>query len=353
MIQFIKKTLGLGSKETTGVDLPSTPKGLPSELGSAGLNMQDGVEHKPEDHPIQIRNSKQAARYYRNMCLDPTINGTLQMYTGICQMAKWHAETAIDDGKPDWNEEEALEAHRFLESCIKDMQGSMQDLISQFIDMLVHGFQVSVPQFKFRHGVDQEDPKRRSKYSDGKIGWHYFKAIDPYSVDKWDTPKGEGYSNLKGIYQQTISGAKSYIPRDRALIFRTTAKNDSPTGESILVGAVQPWLERQRSSNLELVGMERNLAGIPILDVPAAYLSEDATPDQKKVVAYLKKAGAAFKKNGQTFMLRPSDRDDNGNRLIDIELLSPNGSGGGDGARSVVEAKERLMAEALTYSAAA
>ena len=243
----------------TGGKYPKTPKGLPADKASAGLNMQSGFEVKNEDHPNQVRNTQAAVRYFRRMTQDPTINGSLQMYNAICKMAKWHSEAAAETGDGEWDEEEAHRHLELLDSFVCDMQGSLQDLMSQQLDMLVNGFHVSVPQFKFRQGPDQKDPKRRSKYNDGLIGWQFFKAIDPYSVDKWDTPKGEGYSNLKGIYQQTISGFKDYIPRERALIYRTTAKNDSPSGESILLGAIEPWLEKVRAANIELVGLERNL----------------------------------------------------------------------------------------------
>jgi hypothetical protein len=351
MIQFIQKLFNRTNERSTSSKVdepyPQTPAGLPEDSASAGLNMHSGFEIKFEDTPSEGKNNQSGARNYRKMTQDPTINGTLQMYDSILRMAKWHEEMAPEDGQPNWSEEKAIEAQQFLKSCKEDMQGSMKDLVSQFSDMLTHGFQVSVPQFKFRHGPEQDDPKRKSKYSDSKIGWQYFKAIDPYSVYRWETPRGEGYSNLTGIHQQTLSGEKTYIPRDRALIFRTTAKNDSPSGFSILNGAVEPWKEKVRSADIELIGLERNLEGIPILDVPASYLTKTATDDQKAVVQYLKKAGSSLKMNNQTYMLRPSDRDDNGNRLIDIELLSTSGTTRPEAARAIVESKERLIAESL------
>jgi transcriptional regulator with XRE-family HTH domain len=351
MIKEITKFLGgLRRKRDTsptGEKLPPTPKGIPEEKGSAGLNMFGGLERKNEDHPVEVSGLSGATKFFRQMTKDPTIGGSLQMYTSICQMAQWHAESATDDKKPGWSDEEADKSKIFLEECIKDMQGSMNDIVSQVLDMLVHGFHITVPQFKFRQGPDQEDPRRRSRYNDNKIGWNYWKSIDPYSVYRWDTPRGEGYSLLKGIQQQTISGFSGYIERDRMLLFRTTAKNDSPSGESVLVSAVEPWEEKKRSANIELTGLERNLEGIPVFDVPAAYLSEHATEEQKAIVQYIKKAGTSLKYNNQTYMLRPSDRDDNGHRLIDLELLSTSGTTRPEAARAIVEAKERLIAEAV------
>lgn len=327
--------------------LPSTPSGLPADVASAGLNLYNGYEHKNQDHPLEVRSSAQSTQFFRKMSTDPTINGTLQMYTSICQMAKWHVEARPNDKKEGFSEDKAQEARQFLEECVEDMQGSMNDVVSQVLDMLTHGFHISVPQFKFRQGPDKDDPKRKSIHSDNKIGWHYWKAIDPYSVDQWDTPQGEGYSLLKGVQQQTISGESSYIKRDRMLLFRTSAKNDSPSGESILLGAIEPWEQKQRSSNIELVGLERNLEGIPVIDVPSSYLSKHATEDQKALVQYLKKVGSSIKFNNQTYMMRPSDRDENGEYLIDFQLLSTSGTTRPESARAIVEAKERLIAEAL------
>lgn len=333
-----------------------TPKGLEKDDISSGLNMYGGDEHKNEDHPVKYRTLEQRTRLYRVMTQDPTINGSLQMYQQLCRLADWSSQAASPEEfegegeerkAKDWDVKEAERYRLFLDQNVNDMEGCLEDIVSAALDMLPHGFNIQIPVYKFRRGPEKKNPKENSKYDDGAIGWQGFKAIDPYSVDDWDTPQGCGYLECKGFSQETISGYSTYVEKDRYVHFRTTSKNNSPTGESILVGSIEPWEQKCRHSKIEDVGMERNLEGIPVLKCPPEWLSKDATQDQKNVVAYLRNIGSSMKYNNQSYLLMPSSRDDMGNLHVEIELLSASGTARPEAARQVVEAKERLIAEAM------
>ena len=131
------------------------------------------------------------------------------------------------------------------------MACSTDDIISGAADFLVHGHAIQVPVYKFRDGLKQKSPKRKSKYDDGLVGWQTFKSIDANSVESWDIPQGEGYSSCKGFQQETISGYRTYVSRDRYIHYRTTAKNDSPTGQSVLLGALTEYEDKCRYKNIE------------------------------------------------------------------------------------------------------
>jgi hypothetical protein len=336
------------TKAETDVPRRDNPQGLPNEWGSAGLNMYAGNELKFEDHPVKFRNIQARARLLREMSLDPTIAGTLQAYTNVCRVCSWDVQEAKSkDTDGDFDDEKAQEAARFLRSCVEDMSMSMSDLVSQAMDMLTHGFNITIPVYKFRMGPHSENPKLRSRFTDKKIGWQTFKAIDPFSVYKWSCPRGEGYSNLEGIHQQTISGFKEFIPRSKFLLFRTTAKNDSPSGESILLGAIRPYEKMQVAENIEMVGLERNVEGIPHITLPSSYMSKNATPEQKQVTQYLKSAGASLKFNHQSYIMTPSDTDEKGNLLVDIKLMTTSGTARTEAARNIVESQQRLVSESL------
>ena len=366
MIQPVKKRRSMSGSRNYNLnnnnDIDSSghkdPAGLGKDDISVGLNMYSGDELKWNDHPTKYRTLAARTKAYRAMSQDPTVTGSLLMYTQLCRMSDWGVQQALptkfttnEEGTErtpvDWDAVEAERYKVFLEENIKDMEGSMGDLVAQAFDKLVHGFNVTVPVYKYRMGPDQENPKLRSRYDDKAIGWQYFKPIDPYSVFEFDTPRGEGYYGLKGILQQTISGYEKYVPRNRFMLFRSNPKNDSPTGESLLRGVIEPWEQKNKASDIELVGLERNLEGIMVIDTPSAYMSAGATQDQKNVVQYLKKVGTQTKLNNQTYILRPSDRDDNGNRLIDFELMSNSGTTRPEAARTIIEAKERLKYRAV------
>ncbi len=331
------------------------PKGLLEDDISAGLNMYSGEEVKSNDHPSGYRNQKQRIKAYREMTQDPSVSGSLRQYTQLCRLADWTAESAKptkfkeEEGSKvpdDWDVEEAERYRLFLNQNITDMDGSMEDLVSAAMQFLVMGYAIVIPVFKFRRG-NSKNHKENSRYDDGLIGWQGFKQIDPWSVKYWDTPQGSGYLECKGFYQQTVSGYETYVERDRYLHFRTTAKDNSPSGESVLVGSIQPWEEKQRISDIEKVGLERDLSGIPKISVPSEYLSDTANQNQKNIVQYLKKLGSNLKFNSQTYLLLPSNTDENGNRYVDVELLQAGPNTKLAEARQIIEAKERLIMENL------
>lgn len=332
------------------------PKGLPKDDISSGLDVYSGQENRWNDHPKGFINLKQRTRAYREMTQDPTIASILNMYTQLTRMADWTSmaakpevwEVEGDEKKgKDWDENEAKRYQLFLEQNMKDMDGCLEDLVSSAMDFMAHGFAVVVPVYKFRRGPDQKNRKEKSRYDDGAIGWQSFKQIDNYSIYEWDIPQGGGYTDIKGFYQETISGYQTYVERGRYLHFRTSAINNSPTGESILRGAIRPYYDMKRFSDIEAVGLERNLENIPKIFCPSEYLSKGATDDQKKIVQHLRNTGANLKYNNQTFLLLPGNRDENGHRHVEVELMGNAGNSRQDMARQIVEAKERLMAEAL------
>ena len=332
------------------------PKGLPKDDISSALNVYSGQENKWNDHPKGFITLKQRTRAYREMTQDPTITSILNMYTQLTRMADWSSMAAKPekwklegDSKvgEDWDEEEAERYRLFLAQNVKDMDGCLEDVVSSAMDFMTHGFSIIIPVYKFRRGLDKKDRKEKSRYDDGAIGWQSFKQIDNYSIYEWDMPQGGGYTDCNGFRQETISGYETYVPRDRYIHFRTTALNNSPTGESILKGAIRPYYDMKRFSDIEAVGLERNLENIPKIFCPSSYLSEGADKNQRNIVDHLKNTGANLKFNNQTYLLLPSDRDEQGNRHIDVELMGNAGNSRQDMARTIVEAKERLMAEAL------
>jgi hypothetical protein len=58
------------------------------------------------------------------------------------------------------------------------------------------------------------------------------------------------------------------IPLEKALLFRTKADRNNPEGRSLLRNAYRPWYFKKHVEEIEGIGMERDLAGLPVLKVP-------------------------------------------------------------------------------------
>ena len=119
--------------------------------------------------------------------------------------------------------------------------------------------------YKRRLG-DNRDPSKRSKYNDGRIGW---RKIPSRSQDSWAGWKfdEEDDGNVIGMWQDTGNG-KVLILIEKALLFRTTSARGNPEGRSFLRGAYRPWYFKKHIEEIEGIGIERDLAGLPVLITP-------------------------------------------------------------------------------------
>ena len=58
------------------------------------------------------------------------------------------------------------------------------------------------------------------------------------------------------------------IPAEKFLLFRTESRKDSPEGRSILRNAYRSYYHKKRIQEIEGIGIERDLAGFPLLVAP-------------------------------------------------------------------------------------
>jgi hypothetical protein len=159
-----------------------------------------------------------------------------------------------------------------------------------------------------------------------------------------------------------------YLPLEKSLLFRTSAVRDNPEGRSMLRGAYRPWYFKKRIEEIEGIGIERDLAGLPILQVPDGvdiWNRNDALAQQMKQEAETIVRSVRRDQNeglllpaGWTFTLAStgSRRQFDTNAIIGrydqrmaITLLSDIVMLGSDkvGSYALAEAKEGLMAPAL------
>lgn len=324
---------------------------LPTDIVSAENPVFYGAVLERHDPNQRTRTLKGKVAVYTEMSADPTVGGALQGYENILSLVKWHVQPAnrIDSGIPEeeFDTAKAEDYRNFVQTCFEDMTGtSITDNVAAALGKLKYGHQVMVPHFKIRAGY-KDSLNERSKYDDGKIGWKSWKSINPESIDRWLVPDGGGYSDLTGLRQLKVSGGYEIIPRNRFLLFRTTSKNDTIEGESILYSAVGTWERLHRLLNIEEVSLSRNLEGIPKLVMPSRYLSKDATDSQAKLRDAMIRMTKSVKFNEQTALVIPSDTDDKGNRIIDVTLMTAGNNTRVDQCRKVAKDCEQLIAESV------
>jgi hypothetical protein len=226
---------------------------------------------------------------------------------------------------------EAKEEAEFVESVLDDMDHTLDDHIAESLSNLSYGFAWFEVIYKRRNGPTERSDKKRSKYSDGRMGVRKIAIRAPWTISRFDVDQQTG--DVKGIYQDGSSYNNSnYIPTRKSLYYRTTTINGDPAGRSILRNAYTSYEYVNNLQSIEAIAVERELAGIPVARIPAEYLSGDATAAQSGFVNNLQSILRDVKFNEQGYIILPSDTypDKDGaptnQKLVDVELMSSSGS---------------------------
>jgi hypothetical protein len=110
------------------------------------------------------------------------------------------------------------------------------------------------------------------------------------------------------------------------LLFRTSTKYNNPRGRSVLRNAFVPWYYKTKIQEIEAIGIERDLAGMPVAMVPPQLLSDNATTAESAALNAIKELVRNIKRDEQEGIVFPLAYDpDTGNLAYDLKLLSTGG----------------------------
>ena len=125
-----------------------------------------------------------------------------------------------------------------------------------------------------------------SKYSDGLIGWQKLPPRAQDTLYRWEYDDSD---NLIGMTQQPPPDYGLFtIPMSKAMLFRTESVKDNPEGRSILRNAYRSWYFKRRIQEIEAIGIERDLAGLPVIHAPERLeIWDSQDPDMVKINAAL------------------------------------------------------------------
>lgn len=282
-------------------------------IGTPGLREYGGFIY--EDSLPKFR-GREGARIYQEMCeMDASCGAILHLIDSLLRQVNWTVEDASDSP-------EDREASEFLKSCLGDMEISWDDTISDIFSFLQYGFSAHEIVYKRRCG-DADAPWLKSKYVDGRVGWRILSGRAQDTIYRWRF-KDNGY--LEGFEQLAPPLWRlQFIPIEKVILFRTRAHKANPEGYSIFRNAHRAWWIKKNLENIESIGIERDLAGLPVATVPPELLTS-SDPDAKKMLEYIKKIVINTKRDEQEGLVLPSLYDDNNNKLYDFQLMTSGGS---------------------------
>jgi hypothetical protein len=227
-----------------------------TEIGITGLNRWGG--HVFDEFLPALRGPRGMKIYKEMSSNDPVIGAILYAAKQLIRKATWRVEPA-SSSRAD------LEAADFLRSCMDDMSMTWSDFITEMLSMIVYGWSFHEIVYKVRRG-DNRDPRYNSKFNDGRIGWRKLPRRAQDSLCEWQFDDDGGVSAMVQLappeYKRVV------IPIQKALLFRTEPNLDNPEGRSLLRNAYRPWYFKKRIEEIEGIGIERDLAGLPVLTPP-------------------------------------------------------------------------------------
>ena len=313
-----------------------------NELGSTGLRRGGGVI--TEEFLNRLRGSE-GARAYREMAdNDPVVGAMMFAIERLLMRVEWRVDPYVDKDTDEPSAKD-LEVSDFVESCRHDMSDSWSSTLSQILSFLLHGWSFHEIVYKRRVGPAEKDAKKRSRFTDGKIGWRKLPIRAQDTLIRWYFDDSGGLVSMEQLDPST--GVRATIPIEKALLFRTTTVKGNPEGRSVVRNAYRPWYYKRRIEEFEAIGIERDLAGLPVAWVPPQWMSSDATADEKQAFGSVQAIVQGVKRNEAEGIVMPMLYDNDGHRLVEFTVLNSGGTRQFDIDKTVSRYDQRIAMTVL------
>lgn len=283
-------------------------------LGRPGASIYAG--HVVEARLREFQGDRWIATLAEMVETDPVIGGILQAIELLIRQVDWTVEPGDDS-------QAALDDADFLETCLTDMSFSWADTLSEILTFLPFGWAYMEVTYKIRSG-DNPDPIYNSRYNDGRVGWRKWSLRGQETRTRWEIDAEGG---IQGMWQRTPpSYEEVLIPIWKSLLFRTNARLNNPEGRSILRNAYSPWYYKTNIQRIEAVGIERDLAGLPVAWIPSDYMVPNASDEKKAVYAIIQQIVSQIRQDENGGLVMPQAYDENSNKMFELGLMSSAGA---------------------------
>ncbi len=301
-------------QKSASIDPGGTPPST-TEIGVTGLLQYSG--YIDEEFLRELR-GKKALETWREMSKnDATVGAVLFAIQMLIRQVKWRVDLGGDD-------EADVAKGKHLSECLDDMAETWADVIAEILSFLPMGFSLHEPVYKRRLGASR-NLKTDSKHADGRIGWQKMPGRSQHTIDRWVFSDDTG--ELEAAVQVALpKNQEVTIPCSRFLLFRASSAKGNPEGESILRPAYIAWHRKKRIEEVEGIGIEREMAGMPMITVPIELFHPSATDGQKKMLAAMQKMVRNVRIDEQMGITLPGEYDEAGNARYKFELVSTGGS---------------------------
>lgn len=288
-------------------------------LGQTGLTRSGGVIR--EEFLKALQGRKGIAAYKEMRDNDAVVGALLTAIVRLLRGVEWRVDPKDEN---DLNDQEAAE---FIQEQIDGLETTWADTISEILSFLVFGWGY----FEILY-----------KREDGRLMWDDFEIRAQETLRRWEFDDAGRVTAMV----QTISGVGDLtIPLEKAMLFRTESSKGNPEGKSILRNAYVSYWRKKNIETIEGIGIERDLAGLPVVYCPAGWTKPGGA--DAALYSTLKDIVINLRRDEQEGVVLPSMYDDNGNQLLKLELLTTNGRRQFDTNEIINRYDKRILMTAL------
>lgn len=311
---MVKRTTKI--QKATELDTPA-----PFKLGEMGVSGARIIAGLPNEEIKRELNFPHNIKTFKSMMLHPAINASLSLYKSMLAKATYRVVPVKNP-----TAKEKFQAKK-IEEMLADMQTPLEDVVLASLTSLDYGF--ATIEKVFFHRTKEEG----SMYDDGLIGIKKLSLLGQQSIERFYFDEtGNNVTGLKqdlssisdpyGRYKHLLGNEKP-IPREKFMLFTVGNDKSNPYGQSPLRNVYLPWRYLTSIEELEASGIAKDLQGVPLMRIPAAYLSAEASADNKASLEQFKNILRNLQQNSQSGVMLPSDTDpETKQALFNLELLS-------------------------------
>lgn len=176
----------------------------------------------------------------------------------------------------------------------------------------------------------------------GRMLWRKFKALGHDTVQHWLFSDDGGLAGL----QQWPHLEPMPIPIERMILYRLRKPKGSPEGESILRPAYPSWHYLKNLQQIEAIGIERNLNGLPMVHPPMAADMSEGSTDRETAEAIVRNV----RNDEQAGIVLPAPTGDGEHQRWSFTLLSSGGASKVADTNMVISRYSRGIATAALAS---
>lgn len=252
--------------------------------------------------------------------------------------------------------EESKKATEFVNWCLNNMESSMRTAVREAQTAEKYGFSVIVKAYEANtSGEFPEFPYKLKKLS--PRAQKSLSSTKPFKFDE-DTrtilgcrQSTKNLNTLSSLFFQATEKedpSDIFIPRNKFMLFAPYSTNGNPLGRSSLVGAYKPWREISLIEDLEVVGVSKDMSGVPVIHAPKAIFDAAATnPNgpEAKSLQMLQQNVANLHAGEQAYIMLPSDVQEGSTTLkeYEIKFLGVEGSGKQFDTTELIEQRHKAI----------